>query len=86
MGRKVLIVSMFILAITLCMPCSEVNATQKKYKTTYKKVLTNKDNVKKYTNDISYLEFYFGENCVFNKYYYYDLDKNGIPELFGIFH
>lgn len=71
-----------VLAITLCMPYSEVNAAQKKYKAAYKKVLSSKKFVKKYINDISYLELYFGKDCVFNRYYYYDLDKNGIPELF----
>lgn len=58
-----------------------VQAATPKWKTAYTNILNNRMLIEKY-QDVSYLKRYFGEDYKFNKYYYYDLDKNGIPELF----
>lgn len=59
----------------------ETFASTPKWEKAYNKVLKNPKLVDKY-DDTSYLKFYFGEDYKFNRYYYYDLDKNGTPELF----
>ncbi|MCD8013872.1 MAG: Ig-like domain-containing protein [Lachnospiraceae bacterium] len=54
------------------------------WKSAYNKVIKNwKSTIKKYSNqDYSYLSQYFGKKFKYNKYFLYDLDGNGVPELF----
>lgn len=52
-----------------------------KWKTAYKKILKNWKRVEKY-EDMSYLKFYFGKDYKFNRYFTYDVNKDGTPELF----
>lgn len=51
------------------------------YKKEYYKVVQSSTAPNKYA-DFSYEERYFGETVSFSEYFTYDLDKNGIPELF----
>lgn len=57
--------------------------TEKKasYKKAYQKVIKSSTSPRKYT-DFSYEDRYFRKKVKFDKYFTYDLDKNGIPELF----
>lgn len=47
----------------------------------YKSVLADWTLIEKY-GDFSYYTFYFGDNYGYDSYYLFDVDKNGIPELF----
>lgn len=56
-------------------------AAAPKWKTAYKKILKNWKTVEKY-EDMSYLKFYFDKDYKFNRYFTYDVNKDGTPELF----
>lgn len=65
---------------------TRVNAATPKWKTAYNKILKNWRLVEQY-EDMSYLKMYFnpqyfGSQYKFNRYFTYDVDKNGTPELF----
>lgn len=47
----------------------------------YKSVLADWTLIEKY-GDFSYYTFYFGDNYGYDSYFLFDVDKNGIPELF----
>lgn len=47
----------------------------------YKSVLADWTLIEKY-GDFSYYAFYFGDNYGYDSYFLFDVDKNGIPELF----
>lgn len=56
-------------------------ASTPKWKTEYTKILNNWKLVEKY-QDMDYLKMYFDDSYKFDRYYIYDVDKNGTPELF----
>lgn len=65
----------------ICQP-SEVNAASGgSWRNAYESILNNWKRAEKYCNT-SYLKTYFGRNYKFNQYFLYDLNRNGIPELF----
>ncbi len=75
-----LILLMVFISIALLSP-TRVNAATPKWKTAYSKILKNWRLVERY-QDMSYLKMYFGTQYRFNRYFTYDVDKNGTPELF----
>ena len=56
-------------------------ASKQNWRSAYKGILADWRKVERY-QDTSYLKQYFGEGYRFDRYYLYDLDKNGTPELF----
>lgn len=56
-------------------------ASKPKWQTAYENVLKNWRIVEQY-EDLSYLKQYFGDGYEFDRYYIYDLNKDGTPELF----
>lgn len=56
-------------------------ASKQNWRSAYQGILTDWRQVERY-QDTSYLKQYFGEGYRFDRYYLYDLDKNGTPELF----
>ena len=73
---RILILVMILTALPVC----QAEAAPK-WKNAYKKVLKNWRLVEKY-NDMSYLKQYFGDEYGFDRYFTYDLNKDGTPELF----
>ena len=78
--RSMLILIMIFASVTLLLP-TQVNAATSKWKTAYSNILKNWRSVERY-QDMSYLKMYFGKQYKFDRYFTYDVDKNGIPELF----
>lgn len=62
-------------------PLKNVQAATPKYKTAYSRIIKNIRLLESY-QDVSYLKMYFGSQYGWDRYFYYDLDKNGTPELF----
>lgn len=60
---------------------ANVQAATPKWKIEYSKILNNWELAKKY-QDTTYLQRNYGKRYKFDRYYTYDVDKNGIPELF----
>lgn len=52
-----------------------------KWKTAYQKLLKNWKLLEKY-EDMSYLKMYFQDDYKFDRYFTYDVNKDGTPELF----
>ena len=62
---------------------SIVTKAEPNYEKMYGKVIKNNKSVFKYSKKSEYVFRYFGKDKInFNKHFYYDLDKNGIMELF----
>lgn len=81
--RTLLVLLMVFASIALLSP-TQVNAATPKWKTAYNKILKNWRLVERY-QDMSYLKMYHGIGDTgynFNRYFTYDVDKNGTPELF----
>lgn len=57
-------------------------AAAPKYKKAYQKIVNNWKLIEKYDDTLPELKEYFGDDYGFNSYFYYDLDKNGTPEMF----
>lgn len=84
LGILLILFMVFISAILLSP--TQVNAATPRWKTAYNKILKNWRLVERY-QDMSYLKMYFnpkyfGSQYRFNRYFIYDVDKNGTPELF----
>lgn len=80
-----LVLLMVFFSVVFLLPI-QVNAATPKWKTAYTKILKNWRLVEQY-EDMSYLKMYFnpqyfGSQYKFNRYFTYDVDKNGTPELF----
>ncbi|MDE7277363.1 MAG: hypothetical protein K2N98_11025 [Lachnospiraceae bacterium] len=58
----------------------EKNEPSENWQTAYQVFLDDWKQIEKY-GDFGYLEWYFGDNYSFDKYFLCDIDKNGIPEL-----
>lgn len=51
------------------------------WKSAYANILVDWHRIEDYC-DTSYIEFYFEEDCEFDQYFLYDLNKDSVPELF----
>lgn len=71
---------MVSISIILLLP-TQVNAATPEWKTAYSNILKNWRLIEQY-EDMSYLKMYHGRGYDFNRYFTYDMDKNGTPELF----
>lgn len=88
-GRNRPVTRFFCLVMTVLLICTtpicqttEVNAASgASWRNAYESILNNWKRAEKYCNT-SYLKTYFGRNYKFNQYFLYDLNRNGIPELF----
>lgn len=81
-----LLILLVVFISTAFLSPTRVNAATPKWKTTYNKILKNWRLVEQY-EDMSYLKMYFdpqyfGSQYRFDRYFTYDVDKNGTPELF----
>lgn len=78
-------IKLIILTITIILELPLINknvyATQPQWEVQYRKILKNWRLVNSYLNT-NYLKEYFGKDYRFDKYCLYDLNKDGIPELF----
>lgn len=80
--RTKIFILVFALIAGLLTPCTTLHVDAvSKWKTAYKKILKNWETVEKY-EDMSYLKSYFGSDYKFNRYFTYDINKDGTPELF----
>ncbi len=71
-----------VLIMGILSPCAALRVdAAPKWKNAYKKILKNWRLVEKY-DDMSYLKQYFGDDYGFDRYFTYDLNKDGTPELF----
>lgn len=64
-------------AASVTLSASEVNKCRKEYE----RILNNWRLAENYIN-MDYLKMYFGNNYIFQQYFLYDLDGDGLPELF----
>lgn len=70
------------LVTSLFVGCSTATKAEPNYEKIYGKVTRNSESVFKYA-DLGYPKEYFKyRKIIFNKHFLYDLDKNGIKELF----
>jgi hypothetical protein len=63
------------------LPSNQVQAATPKYQQAYNRIIKNSNLISRY-QDVSYIKTYFGSDYGWDKYFAYDLDKNGTPELF----
>ena len=72
-----------IITFSLLEGCVISTKAKPNYDKIYGKVIKNNKSVFKYSKNSGYVFQYFGKDKInFNKHFYYDLDKNGIKELF----
>lgn len=78
--KKFIVRSLILVLLLTALPVHQAEAAPK-WKNAYKKILKNWRLVEKY-DDMSYLKQYFGSKYGFDRYFTYDLNKDGTPELF----
>ena len=82
MNKLISMLLCFSLVTVLFVGCSTATKAEPNYEKIYGKVTKNSESVFKYAN-LGYPKEYFKYRKIkFNKHFLYDLDKNGIKELF----
>ena len=83
MRKMITTVLCLVVSLSVFSGCYLITKAEPNYEEIYGKVTKNTKTVFKYAKYSDYLIHFFGKDKInFNKHFYYDLDKNGIKELF----